>query len=153
MKWRLILAVVVTAVVGVLGAVYSVKEIAHRQNHTAHVAKVAAAKSTKAAKTAAKTAVKAAAKTAKKVKTAQERFNDELVASQINGCKRGNVLRRTVNRDTLVIKQFMLLTAAQYAKLKTPFAQRRAAAYRTGAAKLQLVPLPHCARVVVRPSD
>lgn len=149
--WKLILAVVVTAIVGVFAAIYSVREITHRANHTAHVAKVDAVKS---AKTAAKTAVKKATKAAaKKVKTAQEKLNDALVASQIRACNRGNVLRRTVNSDTLVIQAFMRLAAAQYAKVNTPFAQHRAAQYRTGAAALQLVPLPKCGSVIVRPSD
>lgn len=157
--WKLILAVVVTAIVGVFAAIYSVREITHRANRTAHVAKVDAVKSAKTAaksvaKTAVKKAAKAAAKTAaKKVKTAQETLNDALVASQIRACNRGNVLRRTVNSDTLVIQAFMRLAAAQYAKVNTPFAQQRAAQYRKGAAALRLVPLPKCGSVIVRPPD
>lgn len=146
---KLVAAVALAAIVGISAAVYSVREIGKRQNHTAHVATAAAAKS---ATKAVKTATKAAAKTAaKKVKTAQETLNDELVTSQVKACTRGNVLRNTVNRDTLVIQQFMLLAADQYAKVKTPFAQQRAADYRTGAAKLRLVPLPDCARVIFKP--
>lgn len=167
---KLVVAVIVAGAVGVGAAIYSVHEIQHRQRHSENVATVAAAKTANkvantavkkatksAAKTArkvAKTAVKAAAKTAaKKVKTAQEEFNDDLVASQIKACKRGNVLRRTVNSDTLVIQAFMRLAAAQYAKVNTPFAQQRAAQYRKGAAALRLVPLPKCGSVIVRPSD
>lgn len=147
--WKLIPAVIATGVIGVFAAVYSVREIAHRQNHTAHVATEAAAKS---ASKAVKKATKAAAKTAaKKVKTAQEKLNDSLIRSQISACKRGNVLRRTVNSDTLVIQSFMRLAAAQYAKVKTPFAQQRAADYRAGADHLKLVPLPNCGHVIVRP--
>lgn len=146
---KLFAAVAVAAIIGITATVYSVHEIGKRQSHTAHVATAAAAKS---ANKAVKTATKAAAKTAaKKVKTAQERLNDELVTSQVKACTRGNVLRNTVNRDTLVIKQFMLLAAAQYAKVTTPFAQQRASDYRTGAAKLRLVPLPNCARVIFKP--
>lgn len=146
---KLVAAVAIAAIVGISAAVYSVSEITHRQNHTAHIATVAAAKS---AKKAVKTATKAAAKTAaKKVKTAQENLNDALVTSQVKACNRGNILRNTVNQDTLVIQQFMRLAAAQYAKVKTPFAQQRAADYRTGAAKLRLVPLPNCARVIFKP--
>lgn len=142
--WKLIPAVVAAGVIGVFAAVYSVREIANRQNHAAHVATVVAKK-------AVKTATKAAAKTAaKKVKTAQEKLNDAIVASQIKACKRGNVLRNTVNRDTLVIQQFMRIAADQYAKVKTPFAQRRAADYRAGADQLRLVPLPNCGSVIVR---
>lgn len=139
----------VTGIVGIFLVVYSVREIGSRQSHTAHVATAAAAKS---AKKAVKTATKAAAKTAaRKVKTAQERLNDELVTSQVKACKRGNILRRTVNRDTLVIQSFMRLAADQYAKVKTPFAQQRAASYRAGADQLRVVPLPDCARVIFKP--
>lgn len=145
--WKLIPAVLGAGAIGVVLAIYSVREISHRQNHAAHVATVAA-------KTAVKTATKAAAKTAaKKVKTAQEKLNDALVASQIKACKRGNILRRTVNKDTVVIQVFMRLAAAQYAKVKTPFAQQRAAGYLAGAAQLRLVPLPNCGSVIVRPPD
>lgn len=151
---RVIAVALLSVLLVTAAAIYSVREITHRQTHAAsNAAHVATVVATKRANKAVKTATKAAAKTAaKKVKTAQEKFNDELVKSQITACRRGNILRRTVNSDTLVIQQFMRLAASQYAKVKTPFAQRRAADYRAGADRLRLVPLPNCGSVIVRPT-
>lgn len=106
------------------------REVIHRQQAASHAAKVVAAK---------------------KVKSAQQILDSEIVASQINGCLRGNLLRETVNTDTLIIKKFMLIAAEQYAKVGTPFAQNRAKSYRSGALKLRLVPEPNCAKVIFKP--
>lgn len=127
---RLIAAMAATGLILAGLAYITYREVIHKQQIATHVAKVAAAK---------------------KVKTAQQILDSQLIASQITACLRGNVLRDTVNTDTRVIKQFMLIAADAYAKVGTPFAVKRAASYRAGAERLKLVPEPDCAKVIFKP--
>lgn len=127
---RLIATMAATGLILAGLAYLTYREVIHKQQVATHVAKVAAAK---------------------KVRSAQQVLNSELIAAQITACLRGNILRGTVNTDTLVIKQFMLIAADAYAKVGTPFAVKRAASYRTGAERLKLVPEPNCEKVIFKP--
>lgn len=89
--------------------------------------------------------------TTQRLEAAQRADSAKIVASQINACARGNILRAAVNADTNIIQYFMRELTKAANQRGGRDATQRAQVYSALASVLVKVPIPDCARVVYHP--